>query len=191
MSVDPRLIHLYSYYRDAELRGATLLLRLILRIEDSEAQVKLSRHLADETRHAWLWTKRIADLGAVPVRVTDGYQTRIGQEVGIPKTLIDLFALTVVVEERAQRRYLEHARRPDVDPDTLAILHEVTKDEKWHIGWIKGKLRELAAVNGGEAKMLATLERYRQIDCKVVADMQAKEREAFGFSFSDGPAVRV
>jgi len=191
MSVDPRLIHLYSYYRDAELRGATLLLRLILRIEDSEAQVKLSRHLADETRHAWLWTKRIADLGAVPVRVTDGYQTRIGQEVGIPKTLIDLFALTVVVEERAQRRYLEHARRPDVDPDTLAILHEVTKDEKWHIGWIKGKLRELAAVNGGEDKMLATLERYRQIDCKVVAAMQAKEREAFGFSFSDGPAVSV
>jgi len=191
MSVDPRLIHLYSYYRDAELRGATLLLRLILRIEDSEAQVKLSRHLADETRHAWLWTKRIADLGAVPVRVTDGYQTRIGQEVGIPKTLIDLFALTVVVEERAQRRYLEHARRPDVDPDTLAILHEVTKDEKWHIGWIKGKLRELAAVNGGEAKMLATLERYHQIDCKVVADLQAKEREAFGFSFSDGPAVSV
>ena len=191
MSVDPRLIHLYSYYRDAELRGATLLLRLILRIEDSEAQVKLSRHLADETRHAWLWTKRIADLGAVPVRVTDGYQTRIGQEVGIPKTLIDLFALTVVVEERAQRRYLEHARRPDVDPDTLAILHEVTKDEKWHIGWIKGKLRELAAVNGGEDKMLATLERYHQIDCKVVADLQAKEREAFGFSFSDGPAVSV
>jgi len=191
MSVDPRLIHLYSYYRDAELRGATLLLRLILRIEDSEAQVKLSRHLADETRHAWLWTKRIADLGAVPVRVTDGYQTRIGQQVGIPKTLIDLFALTVVVEERAQRRYLEHARRPDVDPDTLAILHEVTKDEKWHIGWIKGKLRELAAVNGGEDKMLATLERYRQIDNKVVADLQTIEREAFGFSFSDGPAVRV
>ena len=27
MLVDPRLIHLYSYYRDAELRGATLLLK--------------------------------------------------------------------------------------------------------------------------------------------------------------------
>jgi len=191
MSVDPRLIHLYSFYRDAELRGATLLLKLIMRIDDNEAQVKLSRHLADETRHAWLWTKRIADLGATPVRVTDGYQTRIGQEVGIPRTLIDLFALTVVVEERAQRRYLEHARRPDVDADTLAVLHEVTKDEKWHIGWIKNKLRELAAVNGGEDKMLATLERYRQIDRKVVADLQAIEREAFGFSFSDGPAVSV
>lgn len=189
MSVDPRMIHLYSYYRDAELRGATLLLKLIMRIDDVEAQVKLSRHLADETRHAWLWTKKITDLGATPVRVDDGYQTRIGHKVGIPRTLIDLFALTVVVEERAQQRYLEHARRPDVDPETRAILHEVTKDEKWHIGWIKNKLKELAAANGGEAKMFATLERYREIDRTVVADLLAKEREAFGFSFSDLPAV--
>ena len=187
MSVDPLLVHLYSYYRDAELRGATLLLKLMMRIDDAEAQVKLSRHLADETRHAWLWTKKIADMGATPVRVEDGYQTRIGHEVGIPKTLIDLFALTVVVEERAQQRYLEHARRPDCDPGTLEILHEVTKDEKWHIGWIKNKLKDLAQANGGEAKMLATLERYRGIDRKVVAEMTAKEREAFGFSFSDAP----
>jgi len=187
MSADPRMIHLYSYYRDAELRGATLLLKLIMRIDDPETQVKLSRHLADETRHAWLWTKKIADLGATPVRVDDGYQTRIGHKVGIPKTLIDLFALTVVVEERAQQRYIEHARRPDVDPETREILHEVTKDEKWHIGWIKNKLKELAVANGGEAKMLATLERYREIDRKVVSDLLAKEREAFGFSFSDAP----
>jgi rubrerythrin len=185
MFVDPRMIHLYSYYRDAELRGATLLLKLIMRIDDTEAQVKLSRHLADETRHAWLWTKKIADMGATPVRVDDGYQTRIGREVGIPKTLIDLFALTVVVEERAQRRYLEHAQRPDIDPETREILHEVTKDEKWHIGWIKNKLKELAAANGGEAKMLATLERYREIDRKVIGDLLAKERAALGFSFSD------
>lgn len=191
MSVDPRMIHLYSYYREAELRGATLLLKLIMRVEDSESQVKLSRHLADETRHAWLWTKRIADLGATPVPVSDGYQTRIGHEVGIPKTLTDLFALTVVVEERAQRRYLEHARRPDVDAETKELLHEVTKDEKWHIGWIKNKLKELAAANGGEAKMLATLERYREIDRRVVADLIAKEREAFGFSFSDAPEAEL
>jgi rubrerythrin len=189
MAVDPRIIQLYSYYRDAELRGATLLLKLIMRIDDPEAQVKLSRHLADETRHAWLWTKKIADLGSVPVPVDDGYQTRIGKEVGIPRTLVDLFALTVVVEERAQRRYIEHARRPDVDPDIKELLHEVTKDEKWHIGWIKNKLKELAAANGGEEKMLATLERYRQIDHKVVSDLQAKEREAFGFSFSDEPTA--
>ncbi len=179
------MIHLFSYYRDAELRGASLLLKLIMRVDDPETQTKLSLHLADETRHVWLWTKHIADLGCTPVPIDDGYQTRIGRAVGIPKSLVDLFALTVVVEERAQRRYLTHAQRPDVDPQTLHILHEVTKDEKWHIGWIKGKLNELAAANGGPEKALATLERYRAIDREVFADLEAKEREAFGFSFSD------
>lgn len=189
MSVDPRMIHIYSYYRDAELRGATLLLKLLMRMDDREAQIKLSRHLADETRHAWLWTKQITDLGYTPVPVADGYQTRLGLEVGIPKTLIDLFALTVVVEERAQYRYLAHARRPDVDPAIREVLHEVTKDETWHIGWIKNQLKELAEANGGQEKMLATLARYRAIDCKVVAEMEGRERDAFGFSFSDGPTA--
>lgn len=186
MATDP-MIRLFSYYRDAELRGATLLLKLIQRVEDTEAQVKLARHLADETRHAWLWTKRITDMGGTPIRVADGYQTRIGREIGIPKTLIDLLALTVVVEERAQRRYLEHAHRADVDPDTLAVLQEVTKDEKWHIGWIQDKLEKLAAANGEEERAASILQRYREVDRKVFADLTDKEREAFGFSFSDGP----
>lgn len=186
-SIDPKLIQLFSYYRDAELRGATLLLKLTSRVEDPESQVKLSRHLADETRHAWLWTKRITDLGYEPVHVEDGYQTRIGRAVGIPRSLIDLFALTVVVEERAQRRYLEHARRTDVDAETLDILHEVTKDEKWHIGWINDELHGMARANGGESALRDTLYRYRDIDKQVVADLVAKERETFGFSFSDAP----
>lgn len=186
-SIDPKLIQLFSYYRDAELRGATLLLKLTARVEDPESQVKLSRHLADETRHAWLWTRRITDLGYEPVHVKDGYQTRIGRAVGIPRSLIDLFALTVVVEERAQRRYLEHARRKDVDAETLDILHEVTKDEKWHIGWINDELHGMARANGGESALRDTLYHYRDIDKQVVADLVAKEREAFGFSFSDAP----
>ena len=48
-----------SYYRDAELHGATLLLRLIKLMDDADSQVKLSLHLAEETQHAWLWTNRI------------------------------------------------------------------------------------------------------------------------------------
>ena len=191
MAVDPRMIHIYSYYREAELRGATLLLKLLMRIDDPEAQIKLSRHLADETRHAWLWTKQITDLGFTPVPVADGYQTRLGLQVGIPKTLIDLFALTVVVEERAQYRYLAHARRPDVDPAVREVLHEVTKDETWHIGWIKNQLKELAEANGGQEKMLETLARYRAIDRKVVADLEGRERAAFGFSFSDEPIANA
>ena len=52
-------VRLYSYYRDAELRGSNLLYRLLRILPDPESQTLLSEHLADETRHAWLWTERI------------------------------------------------------------------------------------------------------------------------------------
>jgi bacterioferritin (cytochrome b1) len=183
MGVDSKLVTLFSYYRDAELRGAALLMRLLQRLDDPDAQIKLTKHLEEELHHAWLWTKRITDLGGVPERVDDGYQTRLGRELGVPKTFEQLFALTVVVEERALRRYLAHAASPGVDPETRRLLHEVTKDEKWHIAWIENKLRQMAGP-GGEERVAALLERYREADRRVFADLEAKEREAFGSSVS-------
>ena len=179
MAADPREIILFNYYRDAELRGANLLFRLMSHLDDPESQVKLSLHLADETRHAWMWTKRITDLGGEPTKVADGYQTRIGLRV-VPRNLIDILALTVVVEERSQQRYTDHAGRANVDPETMAILHEVAKDEKWHIAWIKGKLEEIAQSEpGGVEKMNAAMERYREIDLQVYGELLAKERAIF------------
>ncbi len=178
MAADPRTILLMNYYRDAELRGANLLFRLMSHLDDPDSQVKLSLHLADETRHAWLWTKRISDLGGAPARIADGYQTRIGLRV-VPRNLIDILALTVVVEERSYQRYTDHASRADVDAETLAVLQEVTTDEKWHIAWIKGKLEEIAAADGGVARMTEALERYREIDRQVYSELLAKERAVF------------
>lgn len=179
MTPDPRVIELLSYYRDAELHGATLLLRLIKLMDDPDSQVKLSLHLAEETHHAWLWTNRIKELGGEPMRVLDGYQKRIGMRT-IPRTLIDLLALTVVVEERSFARYQEHAERPSTDQATLEVLQEVTKDEKWHISWIRNKLMELAAEDGGEEQAMAAMEKYRKIDEQVYGELRAKEIEAFG-----------
>jgi rubrerythrin len=184
MTVDARLVTLFSYYRDAELRGATLLLKLLQRMDDPDAQVKLTKHLEDEVRHAWLWTKRISDLGGAPEKVDDGYQRRMGLEVGIPRTLEQLLALTIVVEERALARYLAHAAAGDVDPETRTVLHEVTKDEKWHLSWIEHKLRELAGSDGA-GRVDALLARYREVDRRVFAELELKERATFGFSFAD------
>jgi bacterioferritin (cytochrome b1) len=183
-----RLVTLFSYYRDAELRGATLLMKLLQRMDgDGDAQVKLTKHLEDEVRHAWLWTKRISDLGGVPEKVDDGYQRRIGLEVGIPRTLEQLLALTIVVEERALSRYLTHAAAAEVDAETRAVLHEVTKDEKWHLSWIEHKLRELAGPDGA-TRIDDLLARYREVDRRVFADLESKERTTFGFSVADAPA---
>lgn len=183
MAADPRMVELFNYYRDAELRGASLLLRLIgLMDGDADAQVKLSLHLAEETHHAWLWTKRINDMGGEPKKVLDGYQTRIGMRT-VPRNIIDILTLTIVVEERAHSRYLEHLKRQDLDEATREVLLAATNDEKWHISWIRGKLDEIAAREGKVEQAQQALERYQEIDRNVYAELLAKERETFGTEY--------
>ncbi len=168
------LVLVLSYYRDAELRGAGLLLRLLHHVQDPDLQIKLTRHLADETRHAWLWTQRILELGGPIPPVSGGYQHRLRGRVGIPGTLLDLLALTYVVEERAQRRYREHALRPQVDGQTLALLRAMNRDEEWHLAWVGEKLRELEAGEGG-GRVGEALERYRALEGEVYARLEAEE----------------
>ena len=179
------LIKLFSYYRDAEIRGAALLMKMMQREKDPEAQVLFSRHISDETRHAWMWTKRIRQIGGLPVPVPDGYQRRLGKALGIPTSIVDLFSLTVIVEERSERRYTEHASSPYCDAPTRAILEELTKDEKWHISWMEDWVVRLAPTHGGEEKVRAQLARYRSIEHDVFETFKEEEREWLGFSFSD------
>jgi bacterioferritin (cytochrome b1) len=177
MSPAEKQILIFSFYRDAELRGARLLFNLLGHLKDSGAQLKMSRHLADETRHAWLWTKRIADLGGAPVLVGDGYQRRLGLRTGVPKDLIELLALTVVVEERARSRYTAHLALPNVDEETRDVLEAVTEDETWHLSWIEGEMRRIAKAEGSEQRADQALERFREIDREVYATLAADEAE--------------
>jgi bacterioferritin (cytochrome b1) len=170
-------ILLFNYYRDAELRGADLILRLINRTEDLSLQANLTRHLADETTHAWLWTERIRALGGEPMHIDDGYHRHLRRKAGLPANLLDLLALTYVVEERAGKRYQEHAARPDVDPETLKVLNEMRADEEWHLAWVGEKLKELEQSEGKE-KVAVTLSRYRALEAEAFAEMLADEQKA-------------
>ncbi len=185
------LIRIFSYYRDAEIRGAGLLMKMMNRVDDGATQVLFSRHIDDETHHAWLWTKRIKDEGGVPVPVPDGYQRRLGKALGIPGNLFDLFALTVVVEERAAKRYAEHIASPLCDEKTHAVLEQLSRDEKWHIAWMQDWLFKRAAAEGKEERVRATLERYRRLEREVFEEMKDMERGWIGFSFSDEEATRA
>jgi len=175
-----REIVVYSYYRDAELRGSNLLYRLLRLISDGEAQINLTRHLAEETRHAWLWTERIREIGGVPLPIDDGYQVRIGKRVGVPRDIVDLLALTVVVEQRSLRRYRAHQRRTGVPTRTLAVLRAVTRDEVWHVDWIRRKARELAARDGRVGRVDEALRRYREVDRAVMAELAEVEHALAG-----------
>ena len=164
-----------NFYRDAELQGARLLLNLHRHLRDPDSQTKLTRHLADETRHAWLWTQCICDLGGAPTAVASGYQRRMGRRIGIPGDVTELLALTVVAENRAIERYRAHASRPDVDRDTTAVLDAVSRDENWHLEWVQAKLTELPSNRGGPRYVRELLERYREVDREVYAGLEADE----------------
>jgi bacterioferritin (cytochrome b1) len=187
-SANERLIMIFSFYRDAELRGARLLFNLLSHLKDGDSQLKMSKHLADETRHAWLWTRRIADLGGTPLMIPDGYQRRLGLRTGVPKTLVELLGLTVVVEARAQSRYLAHAALPSVDAETREVLEAVTEDEAWHLSWIEKKMREVAGADPGLADRV--LERYRAIDREVYATLAADEAELMRSGHWQGAEVQ-
>jgi len=177
LSPSEKQILILSFYRDAELRGARLLFNLFGHLQDADSQLKLSKHLADETRHAWLWTRRIADLGGAPLMLADGYQRRLGARLGVAKGIVELLGLTVVVEERAQSRYNAHSALPNIDPETREVLRGVTEDETWHLSWIEKKMRELAEKEGRSEHADRALERFRQIDREVYATLAADEAE--------------
>ncbi|MGO9450673.1 MAG: ferritin-like domain-containing protein [Candidatus Binataceae bacterium] len=172
-----KLIVIMNFYRDAELRGARLLLNLHHHLRDADSQFKLTRHLADETRHAWLWTKRIVEIGGLPASVANGYQHRLGLRIGVPKDTLELLALTLVAENRALDRYRAHAARRDVDSGTLAVLKAVSGDEQWHLAWIREKLREIAANCGDKDRGIQVLDRYAAIEREVYASFEAEEAE--------------
>jgi bacterioferritin (cytochrome b1) len=175
LSATEKQILIFSFYRDAELRGARLLFNIIGHLKDGDSQLKMTKHLSDETRHAWLWTRRIADLGGSPVFVPDGYQRRLGMRIGVPRGIVEVLGLTVVVEERAQSRYMAHAALPNVDEATLEVLKSVTEDETWHLSWIEKKMREIAREEGSEGKADEILKRYREIDREVYATLAQDE----------------
>jgi bacterioferritin (cytochrome b1) len=170
-------ILLFSYYRDAELRGADLILRLINRTDNLNLQENLTRHLADETNHAWLWTERIRALGGDPIKIDNGYHRHLRRKAGLPSNLLDLLALTYVVEERASKRYEEHTARPDVDPDTRTALEVMRIDEDWHLAWVSEALKDLEQSEGAE-KVAATLDRYRKLEAEAFSEMLADEQKA-------------
>ena len=173
---------MFNFYREAELRGASLLARILQRTTDPDLQIQLTRHLADETHHAWLWTERITELGGQVRRVPVNYQNQLRKRVGVPTSLLDLLALTYVVEERAGKRYREHAVRSDIDDKTRTMLQTMLKDEDWHLAWVKEKLSELAATEGregqeGHDRCAATLARYRRHEQAVYDQLAEQEQQ--------------
>lgn len=163
------LVAALNQYRAAELRGAGVILRLGRLADTPDCRRNLTRHLRDEGVHAWLWTKAIDDLGGDIRDVDDPYQTRLGAHFGLPRTLDELLAVTLVSEERGVAEYTERLGMGDTPNSVQHKLRTVLKDETWHVSWIREELERRAAEH---PEVGAVLERARQADRMAIAELR-------------------
>jgi bacterioferritin (cytochrome b1) len=165
-----------NQFRSAELRGAGVILRLGRLADTSELRGNFTAHLRDEGNHAWLWTKTIQDLGGEIEDVPDPYQARLGTLFGVPRSVEDLLALTLVSERRGVETYAEQADRADALPESVhRVLRAILKDERWHVSWIEEELRRRAATSAEVALAIGKAEsadRQAMTEMRDLADAQ-------------------
>ncbi len=165
-----QLHRLLNQYRSAEIRGAGVILRLGRLCDTSELRSNFTKHLRDEGVHAWMWARALNDLGWDIEDVEDPYQQKLGSAFGMPRTVEDLLALTLVSERRGVASYEEHLGMADNPKVVDQTLRAILKDERWHVDWIADELMRRAEDAPGVAEALA---RAEQADLDVTAQLRS------------------
>jgi len=177
MEIDENELWILSYYGASELAGALVLGRLASQVDDDDLRVRLTEHCAEEASHAWLWTETILEVGGIPRRVSETYQTRYFAALGPPTSVIEVLALTQVFERRVMRHFREHLRRQGIHPAVARTLRRMIAEEVGHVGWVKERL-DRCAREGDAGAVRAVLRRFAQVDRQVYAGL-VEHRERF------------
>ena len=154
-----------NWYRQSELEGALLLGRMVRHVSDPYLVHQLTKHCADEARHAWLWQRTLATLSLPSVRIRRSYQSFYLDETAAPRRLTDVLALTHIFEHRVHRHFGEELHRPGLPDPVRRTLNVLLRDEADHLDWIA---RWLTTQPGVED----TLRRYRLADARVVRRLE-------------------
>ena len=154
-----------NFYRASELHGGLVLGQLVTRTRDAWLVERLTRHSAEEVRHAQIWTETIIDVGGKPRPLRDTYQAHLGAIVGAPASVFQVLALTQVFERRVYRHFLMHDRLPGTHPRVREALHIMLEEEKHHLSWVKEWLEQEAQRRGRSLKDL--LLQYQRADDQV------------------------
>jgi tRNA isopentenyl-2-thiomethyl-A-37 hydroxylase MiaE len=154
-----------NWYRQSELEGALLLGRLVRHLHDPHLVHQLTKHCADEARHAWLWQRTLAALSLPSVRIRRTYQSFYLDETAAPRTLTDVLALTHIFECRVHQHFSAELRRPGLPDPVRRTLSILLRDEADHLDWIARWLATQAGVED-------TLRRYRIADERVVRRLE-------------------
>jgi hypothetical protein len=146
-----------NWYRQSELEGALLLGKMVRQVSDAHLVRQLTKHCADEARHAWLWERTLIALGLDTVRISRSYQSLYLDETGPPRSLPEVLGLTHIFEHRVHRQFTEELEEPGLPTPMRRTLAALLRDEAGHLEWIG---EWLSAHPEGER----VLERYRAAD---------------------------
>jgi hypothetical protein len=167
-----------NYYRSSEIRGALFFGR-VARIVRGPLQVDVTHHFADEANHANYWTQCLDDLGYTPSRQTKGYQDQYLEVVGLPASLMEVMAITLVFEKRAISLYHQHLRSAP-HPRVRQTIEQIMGDERWHVRYVRDALTEMTA-KYGEELISETLASYSAADEQVWAKTRAEHGDRMAF----------
>ena len=103
-----------NWYRQSELEGALLLGRMVRVASDSFLVRKLTRHAADEARHAAIWAEAIVESGLPTIRIFRSYQSLYGDHGGMPVGMQEVLAFTQIFERRVHKRFTSELHQSDL-----------------------------------------------------------------------------
>ncbi len=165
-----------SFYRHSEINGAQFFSRLAKSLPAGPIQYDLTKHFADESQHAWYWTKALGDMALEPMKMTFAYQDHYIEAAGMPTNIMEILSLTLVFERRIISQYARHARVKDLHPAVGHALNTIMEDEKWHIHWVSEALKQMEEKFGAE-RVKNTYEHYRKADEEVYGRLIAEHAE--------------
>lgn len=168
-----------SFYRHSEISGAQFFSRLAKAVPAGQIQNDLTKHFADESQHAWYWTKALMEMDVQPLKMTFAYQDHYLEAAGMPTNLMEILSLTQVFERRIISQYARHARIKDLHPAVKNTIETIMEDEKWHIHWVGEALKSMEPKYGAD-RVKATYERYRKADEEVYGRLIAEHDERVG-----------
>ena len=185
MHVTQQEMALLNFYRASELHGGLLLGRVVGRARDPEVVLALTRHAAEEVRHAEYWTETMLALGGRPAPVRATYQARYAAVVGPVVALLDVLALTQVFERRVYRHFLDHLARDGTHERVRATLRTMVEEEKDHLDWVKRWLD--AEAERRPERVSSAMRHYAAVDDRVYRALCAE----YGWRRPSGVVMRV
>jgi hypothetical protein len=169
--IDPEdPVWILNQYRAAEVHGAGAIMRMARLADSGSLRVDLSKHLRDEAVHAWLWTRAIQDFGGEIAEVGEPYQARLSAHFGIPRTLTDMLALTLVSERRGLAEYELHVDEEGLPAAIRRPLRAIIKDEAWHVSYIEEELNSRAR---HDRTVNDIIERAEAADVQAVLELES------------------